>query len=50
MEYKQLDKTARAASKLRKEFREKYNKIAIRFNEVCLEMDRLLAEIAGEKE
>ena len=45
---KKLNQNARKASKLRKEFREKYSKIAKKFNEVCLEMDSLLAEVAGE--
>jgi len=43
-----LDETARKASKLRKDFRDNYKKIAKKFNEVVLEMDSLLAEVAGE--
>lgn len=43
------EKIAKKASKLRDEFRKKYNSIAVKFNEVCLEIDALLAEIAGEE-
>ena len=43
-----IEKTAKKASKLRKDFRIKFKKVATKFNEVCLEMDQMLSEIAGE--
>jgi len=45
-----LKTTAKKASKLRNDFRIKFAKVATKFHEVCLEMDQMLSEIAGEEE
>ena len=34
---------------MREDFRIKFKHVATKFNEVCLEMDEMLSEIAGEE-
>lgn len=44
-EGKQIKDMSKQALKLRNEFRTNYNKIAKKFNELCLEMDAFLTEM-----
>ncbi len=47
MKNKEINKITKDAQKLRKDFREKYSKIAKDFNDVSERMDNFLADITG---
>jgi len=47
-EKKQIKDMGKEAIKIRNEFRKRYNNLARKFNELCLEMDNFLTEMCVE--
>jgi len=47
-EKKQIKDMGKEAIKIRNEFRRRYNHLAIKFNELCTEMDNFLTEMCVE--